>query len=91
MRVELFVSPVCDRCVQAKNAVQSVVNDIEDDRLSLRVVEVLDEIDYAVAIGVLSTPAIAINGQLVLACLPRTKILRRVLEDQLAQDYASGH
>tara|TARA_R110000782_G_scaffold20726_5_gene56066 strand:- start:548 stop:718 length:171 start_codon:yes stop_codon:yes gene_type:complete len=48
-----------------------------------RIVQVLDEIDYAVALGVLSIPAVAIDGELVFTALPSRKQLREALEHRL--------
>ena len=89
--VELFAAPGCKRCAQAKKALERLVEKLGDDRLEWREVEVLNEIDYAVAIGVLSTPAIAIDGELVFTALPTTQKLRRVLEERLARSANDGH
>ncbi|KRT56653.1 Thioredoxin domain, partial [endosymbiont of Ridgeia piscesae] len=43
-------------------------------------VNVLEELDYAVQIGVLATPAIAIDGELVFTALPSEKRLRQTLQ-----------
>lgn len=86
IKVELFAAPGCHRCAHAKEQLQRIVEEIGSDRLEWRSVEVLDEIDYAVAIGVLSTPAIAVDGKLVFMSLPSSTELRRSLEDRLAQE-----
>ncbi len=86
IKVELFAAPGCTRCAHAKEQLQRIVEDIGSDRLEWRAVEVRDEIDYAVAIGVLSTPAIAIEGEPVFTALPSSTTLRRSLEDRLAQE-----
>ena len=86
IKVELFSAPGCNHCAHAREKLQRVVEKIGSDRLEWRTVEVLDEIDYAVAIGVLSTPAIAIDGKLVFTSLPSSTKLRRSLEDRLAQE-----
>jgi protein-disulfide isomerase len=83
IKVELFASPGCNRCAQAKRELQLIVEDFGDDRLHWHVVDVLDEIDYAVRLGILSTPAIAIDGQLVFTSLPSAKKLRRTLQERL--------
>jgi protein-disulfide isomerase len=44
-----------------------------------REVNILQEMDYAVDLGVLSTPAIAINGELVFTSLPSSKQLQAAL------------
>ena len=85
IKVELFASPGCNRCAHARAKLQRVVEEIGSDQLEWRAVEVLDEIDYAVAIGVLSTPAIAIDGELVFTALPSSTKLRRNLEGRLSR------
>ena len=67
-----------------------MVEAIDDDRLEWRTVEVLDEIDYAVAVGVLSTPAIAIDGELVFSSLPTKKKLQSELNKRLSRQSECG-
>ncbi len=86
IKVELFAAPGCNRCAHAKEQLQRIVDAIGSDRLEWRAVDVLDEIDYAVAIGVLSTPAIAVDGKLVFTSLPSSTKLRRNLEDRLVRE-----
>lgn len=83
IKVELFTSLGCSRCAQAKEALQDIVKDVGADRIQWRTVNVIEEIDYAVALGVLSTPAIAIDGELVFTSLPSPKKLHRILEERL--------
>jgi len=86
IKVELFAAPGCNRCAHAKEQLHRIVDAIGSDRLEWRAVDVLDEIDYAVAIGVLSTPAIAVDGKLVFTSLPSSTKLRRNLEDRLVRE-----
>ncbi|EGW55240.1 hypothetical protein TevJSym_ae00970 [endosymbiont of Tevnia jerichonana (vent Tica)] len=51
-------------------------------------VNVLEELDYAVQIGVLATPAIAIDGELVFTALPSEKRLRQTLQQRI--DHSSS-
>lgn len=78
MKVELFHTPGCSRCAAAredlKAAAETTVTGVE-----WREINVLDEIDYAVERGVLSLPAIVINGELVFSSLPTPLQLRAAL------------
>jgi protein-disulfide isomerase len=56
---------------------------LNNNQLSYRELDVLDEIDYAVKIGVLKTPSIAINGKLIFSSLPKIKDLISALEKEL--------
>ena len=84
IKIELFASPDCTHCANARQQLQLMVETIGDGRLEWRVVEVLDEIDYAVAIGVLATPAIAIDGELVFTSLPSKRKLQAELAERLS-------
>lgn len=86
IKVELFTAHGCKRCTHAKEKLQRVVEEIGGNQLKVRFIEVLDEIDYAVSIGVLSTPAIAVDGVLVFTSLPSSRKLRDDLEYRLAQE-----
>lgn len=70
-------------CVHAKEALKRVADEIGIGRIEWREVKVLEEMDHAVALGVLSTPAIAIDDKLVFIALPPAKKLRQAIEAQL--------
>ncbi len=86
IQVEVFTAPGCGKCGRAKEVLKGVVESHPaGDAISWREVNILEEIDYAVQLGVLSTPAIAINGDLVFTALPSEKKLRRVLEQRIEE------
>jgi len=85
IRVEVFSSPGCGKCGKAKEVLRQQVDDIGADRIDWREVNILDEMDYVVDIGVLSTPAIAINGELIFSGLPSVKKLRKTLDKYLCE------
>jgi len=78
MKVELFHAPGCSRCAAARNdlkaAAETAVAGVE-----WREVNVLDEMDYAVDHGVLSLPAIVVDGELMFSSLPTPQQLRAAL------------
>jgi len=86
MKVEVFSSPGCGKCGQARAALRQIAEDIGGGRIDWREVNVLEELDYAVRLGVLSTPAIVVNGELVFTALPSGRQLRRILEQRLAEE-----
>ena len=65
VEVEIFSSPGCTKCSHAREVLRRLTEEVEHGRIEWREVNVLNELDYAVSLGVLSTPAIAINGGLV--------------------------
>ncbi len=86
MKIEIFSSPGCAKCGHAKDVLRKVAEEVGGGRIEWREVNVLDDMDYAVRLGVLSTPAIAVNGELVFTALPSEKKLRRTLERLLRED-----
>jgi len=91
LRVEVFSSPGCERCARARDELRRMAAELGGERIAWREVSVLDELDYAVELGVLSTPAIAVNGRLVFSALPSAKKLRAALEAEMRSAYANLH
>ncbi|MEK6815417.1 MAG: thioredoxin family protein [Nitrospirota bacterium] len=81
--VEVFSSPGCAKCVKAKDEVLRFIRENGRGAVELREVNVLDEMDRALDLGVMATPAIAIDGDLVFRTLPREKALRAELSARL--------
>lgn len=86
INVEVFASPGCGKCGRAKAVLRQLADEIGGGRVHWREVNVIDELDYTVSLGVLSTPAIAINGALTFTHLPSVRKLRLELERRLAAD-----
>lgn len=80
IQVEVFTAPGCSKCGRAKDELETIVNQLGSDRFEWREVNILQEMDYAIELGVLSTPSIAINGELVFTALPSAKKLLLALE-----------
>lgn len=86
IKVEVFSSPGCGKCGHAKEVLRKLAEEIGGDRVKWREVNVLEEMDYAVSLGVLSTPAIAIEGELAFSGLPSARKLRADLEARLGSE-----
>jgi thioredoxin 1 len=85
MKVEVFSTPGCSRCAQSREALQAVVEAFGHDKVTWREVNVVDKIDYAVALGVMAPPSIAINGGLVFPSLPTANKLKEELTRRCKQ------
>lgn len=81
MKVELFHAPGCDRCAAAAAALETAAREAVPN-IIWREVDVLDELDYAVELGVLSLPAVVIDRELVFASLPTARQLCRALANR---------
>ena len=82
--IELFSATACNRCAKAKKCIQTMVDELGENIILYRELDVLEELDYAVSLGILTTPAIAINGELVFSGMPTIKRLQDELEKRLA-------
>lgn len=89
MRIELLHSPGCARCLTEREALRGVAEQLVAG-MEWREINVLEAFDYAVELGVLSLPALAIDGQLVFARLPTPERLAQELRRRLAQGNSDG-
>jgi hypothetical protein len=83
MKIELFYTPGCDKCADSKEQLRAAAMKLVPD-LVWRELNVLDKLDYAVEVGVLTLPAIVIDGEVVFSSLPTTRQLCRELTKRRA-------
>lgn len=83
LRIEIFSSPGCAKCGHAKETLRRIATEFGEQQVQWREVNILEELDYAVELGVLSTPSIAIDGELCYTSLPSAKQLRQQLHKRL--------
>lgn len=81
--VEVLTASGCTRCQQAKLLAKAVIAELADPRIQYRELNVVEEIDYAVALGIMSTPAIALDGKLVFPAVPSRAALRQAIKQRL--------
>lgn len=79
IKVEMFSVPGCGKCAEAKQALKSVAQDLGQDKVAWRDVDILEEMDYAAELGLMSSGGIAIDGRLVFPRLPSADKLREEL------------
>ncbi|OFZ97788.1 MAG: thioredoxin [Betaproteobacteria bacterium RIFCSPLOWO2_02_FULL_62_17] len=84
MKVEIFYSAGCTQCAGGLENLKTAARQAVDN-LEWREINVLEEIDYAVELGVLTLPAIALDGELVFASLPSVRQFRDRLIRQMAK------
>lgn len=88
IQIEIFSSPGCGKCGHAKQILKKLVEQSGTELIRWREVNILEELDYAVSLGVLSTPAIAIDGELVFTRLPSSKALQYELDKRMGDTTA---
>ena len=88
--VELLHVPGCVRCADTREALRQAAQDVAGDQLIWRDLDVIEHMDYAVSLGILSLPAVAINGHLAFSSLPTPDQLRRALMDPVRPEPSHG-
>lgn len=86
LKIEVFSSPGCGKCAHAKDVLRKLADELGGESINWREVNILEELDHAVSLGVLSTPSIAINDELVFSSLPSVKKLRTELLSRLGKE-----
>lgn len=81
--VEVLTASGCGRCQRAKALAHEVAAEFGEGRVRYRERDVVEDIDYAVGLGVLCTPAIALDGELVFRALPGKAALREAIARRL--------
>ncbi len=81
--IELITGSSCPACVTIKERLKRIINELNPEQINFREIDLLEEIDYAVDLGVINTPAIVLNGKLAFSAVPSLKNLRNTLQDYL--------
>ena len=81
MKVELFYTPGCKKCADARDDLKAAAEQTIPG-IIWRELNALDELNYAVELGVATLPALAIDGELVFSSLPTCRQLRRALTER---------
>lgn len=83
LRVEVLTAAGCAHCKETRARVQKVVAQFAP-RAQYREVNVIEELDYAVRLGVLTTPCVAIGGELAFVGPPSEKKLATAIRQRIA-------
>jgi glutaredoxin len=77
VRVEFFYAGGCDRCAEARAALRDAAQTTRG--ADWREVDVGKDPKRAADVGVFSTPAVAIDGELVFKSMPSTAQLKKAI------------
>lgn len=86
IRVEVFSTPGCSKCERLRDSLKAVVDAFGEERVTWREVSLPDELDYAVELGILTPPSVAIDGKLLFPQLPSAVTLREELARRLERE-----
>lgn len=81
--IELFSAPHCSNCASVAKQIEAR---FAGDNIELRRRNVLENIDRAVDLGILRTPALVIDGRLVHQGAVSTKRLEQLLSEVLCPE-----
>jgi thiol-disulfide isomerase/thioredoxin len=83
LEIELLSSPDCKPCEVVKRLLHDVLEEVEGeiDGVNVKEVDVIENPDIVLRYGILTTPALAINGELSFVGVPkRSELLREILK-----------
>lgn len=83
IKIEFFSTPGCSHCDRTRDSLKAVAQTFGEQMVSWCDVSLLAELDYAVQLGVLTPPSIAVDGELVFPRLPSAAKLRKELARRL--------
>ncbi|QDL36445.1 thioredoxin family protein [Rhodoferax sediminis] len=86
IKIEVFSTPGCSNCGRSRDSLKAIAQAFGAHRVTWRDINLLKELDYAVELGVLTPPSIAIDGELVFPRLPSAAKLREELERRLQRE-----
>ena len=75
MRIDVFYADGCGNCGAARQELKQAVLAAFPSGAAWNEIDIVKNIDYAVELGVLTVPAVAIDGELVFAKLPTAQQL----------------
>jgi thioredoxin 1 len=88
--IEVFAAPGCSKCAQKRHALRAVAEELGADRFDWHDINLLENIERAVELGVMSPLSLAIDAELVFPALPTPERLRAELARRLARPDASS-
>lgn len=81
MKVEVLHAIGCEKCLRELDSLRSAARQA-DPAVEWKEIDILAAIDYAVELGVLRSPAVAIDGALVFASLPTPDALAAAIRER---------
>ena len=83
-RVELFFTAGCEKCAEARDSLREAAQ-AASGVVDWKEVDIAQDPNRAVDVGVIATPAIAIDGELVFSRMPTASELARAIERHIAK------
>ena len=81
--IEMFTSPGCANCPAVKKMLKDVTGELKGD-ITIEEVDITVDTARAAQYGVMSVPAVTINGVLKFVGVPKREELKKAIADELA-------
>ena len=81
--IDVFTASGCHRCQSAKDLAQSASTQFGIERVEWQELGVVDNIDYAVQLKLLSAPALVINGEKIFTSIPSQPVFFDAIKEYL--------
>lgn len=81
MKVEVLHASGCAKCIRELDGLRAAARQA-DPAVEWKELDIVAALDYAVELGVLRPPAVAIDGQLVFASLPTPDALAAAMHER---------
>jgi small redox-active disulfide protein 1 len=82
--IEMFTSPGCVNCPVVKKMLEELTNELKGD-ITVEEVDITAEPTRAAQYGVMSVPAVAINGILKFVGVPKREELKKAITNELKE------
>ncbi len=80
--VELLESNFCPKCAVVKDRVEKVAKEMG---VKVRLLDPIEDVDRIVELGILTSPAVVVNGKVKFAgVVPTEEKIRKAIEEELA-------
>lgn len=83
MKVEVLHAPGCAKCLDQLPSLQAAARQA-DPNIEWKELDIVQALDYAVELGVLKPPAVAIDGELAFSSLPTADALHAAMRKRLS-------
>jgi thioredoxin 1 len=83
--IEEFMSPGCVGCPAVKEMLKGLSEELSGE-ITIEEVDITVDTSRAAQYGVMSVPAIAINGELKFMGVPKKEELKKALQEELDKD-----
>ncbi len=84
--IELLESNACAKCAGLKERVNEVIKQFPEDKIELKYLDLFDDQKRIVELGMYTSPALAVNGELYfLGKIPSEEELKNLISEKLGE------